>query len=321
MPLRKIITQASVTKALKALPPTKSFIVDRFYDRKSSHYSPIIGIDEIAEVVKAVPVVRRGSDPVVIGQGSGTRTFIEGQPVEVVMTVPASTVNDLVAAGVETQESFVASRVDHTRRTVRATTEAMAAQSLSGKISWPMKTDGGLQLYEVDFGTPDTITPAKLLDAADVKLMHVTDLLRRIGEKIQENGYGSTVKHDVGVSAFAYLTNLITSLPNDNRIDARVSGDVIRLGNAELVMNGARYWDPKAKAYKYAVDPKKIISWDADAGWELKYLAIDNFDAKFAPTPLYLTPRQERKEWHIYGESKPLPIPAVKSMVHTTVLS
>jgi hypothetical protein len=322
MGLKEIITQAAVAKAIKSLPPINTPIMDRFYASRKSYYKPVIGIDEVVEVAKAVPVIKRGGEPIIIGQGKGARTFIEAQPIEVKRTLGAAEINDIVAATNERKEAFLADQVDHIRKVVRSTAEGIAAQSLSGRIAWALR-GGENSLYEIDFGAVNTVTPSTLFDAAGVKLSAVIDLLTKLSEKIQENGFGGNVKFDFGAKAYYALLNLVIALPNDARIRASVNGNTINLAGYELSLNASRYFDPIDNTYKYAIAPEKILAWDANAGFELRYLAVDNIAANFEPTPLYINAYQtvNGKSWIVEGESKPLPIPVVKAMATATVVA
>jgi hypothetical protein len=201
----------------------------------------------------------------------------------------------------------------------------LAAQSLSGALSWAMKSDQSGSLYELTYGeiTALTIEPAKLFDATGVKLSNVLDVLVALAEKIQENGYGNSIKFDFGREAYNALLNLVVKLPNDSRIRANVNGNSISIAGYEISLNASRYFDPKDDSYKYAIDPKGILAWDSGAGFELKYLAIDNISAGFSPTPLYLNAYQtpNGKSWVVEAESKPLPIPIVRAMAKAVVVS
>lgn len=325
MPLRKIVTTTNVAQQLSKLPALNTPVMEDIYPQsvRDTHPSSIIKIEEISEIVKAVPVVRRGSSSVTIGGKGSSVSYIEVQPVDVNMPVGAHTLNDLKNLDQNAQQNWLRGRVDYARKIIRATSEALCAQSLSGKINFAMKTDAGLDSYVIDFGTVSIVTNTKKWDDGATTLGDIVSYLQTMAETIEENGGGTEVEFKVGKKAFAALSAKILALGNDTRIEAKVDGGTITLAGYRLTRYATRYWDPKTKAYKDVIDPKKVKAVAKDGGFAFRYLAIDDIDAGLKALPIYMKALkvEDPSGWKLMAHSKPLPIPDVKAMADGTVVS
>lgn len=323
--LKKLFTAQAIAHAIKTLPEYKTPVMDTFYpgNIRTTHPFSMIGIDEISETVKAVPVVRRGTASVSLGGGSRSQTYIEPQPIDVNSFVGAKDLNDLKLLDNSGQQTYVNSKVDFIRKTVRATSEALCAQSLSGKISYAMKTESGMDTYEVDFGTVGAYTISEKWEASTTKLDHVLTHLMDMAETIETNGFGSNVEFYAGKTAFSKVAAMVMALGNDTRIEAKVDGNVIKLGGYLITRMAATYYDPKTKTMKKAIDDKFVQAIGKDAAFGFKYLAIDDLDAGLQAMPIFINPMKvsDPSGWKIMGQSKPLPIPVVKAMVKAQAIT
>lgn len=322
--LKHLFSIEAVAVAINTLPEIETPILDEFYPKEIRQQHPFasIGLNELIEIAKAVPVVQRGGTAVAIGSGKGAISLIEPLPVYIQEFVEAKTINDLKILTTAGQQAYVNSRIDFMRRTVYATMEALAGQSLSGAISYAMKTEAGLDTYEVNFGTIPTFTPTKKWDLPTTTLKDVRKDLRTMAKMIQKAGFGSKVKFRTGETVFDALVDKIEALPNDQRSDARVDGNVISLGGGfKINLFVSSYYDPKLKDYVQPIADTEIQAFSENISFNFKYLAIDDLDAGLQPTPLFIkTVKQEAPSgYNLIGNSKPLPIPVVKSMVKATV--
>lgn len=321
--LKKLFSIDAVAVAINALPEIETPILDEFYPKNIRQMHPFasIGVDELIQIAKAVPVVQRGGTAVAIGSGKGAISLIEPLPVYIQEFVDAKTINDLKILTAVGQQAYVNSRIDFMRRTVYATMEALAGQSLSGAISYAMKTDAGLDTYEVDFGTIPTFTPTKKWDLETTTLKDIRKDLRTMAKMVQKAGFGSKVKFRSGETVFDAIVDKIEALPNDQRSDAKVDENVISLGGFKINLFVSSYYDPKLKDYVQPIAATAIQAFSENISFNFKYLAIDDLDAGLQPTPLFIkTVKMEAPSgYNLIGNSKPLPIPVVKSMVKATV--
>ena len=151
--LQKLLQNPKViAEVVKSLPPVKTKVLDDVYTRKVNHPFPQIGIKEVQDVAGAVPVVRRGAPGVPVSGRDSSITYIEPQPIKVNDSVTAADANNLKSMGAQGYRAFMAQKLDILRRKVKATTEALAAQSLTGKISYPIRLENGQNdTYEVAY--------------------------------------------------------------------------------------------------------------------------------------------------------------------------
>ncbi len=323
--LKNLFSLAAVAVAIRQLPDLKTPIMDTFYpeETRTKHSFATIGIDEITELVKAVPVVRRGSSSVGIGGAIGSIKFIEPQPIIVNDFVDAKTLNDIKTLNADGQQTYVNSRVEFMRKTIRATSEALCAQSLSGTISFPMKTENGMDTYTIEFGTVPTYTISAKWDLGTTTLQMIIDDLSAMSEAIEQDGFGSNNEFYAGKKVFAAVSAKISSLPNDQRLDAKVLGATITLGGFTIYRFVATYYDPKTKARVKAIADTSIQAKSKDTAFSFKYLAIDDVDAGLQPEPLFVKTikSDDPSGYKVLGHSKPLPIPVVKAMRKATAVS
>jgi len=142
-----------VAEVIKTLPPIQTKVLDDVYTRKVTHPFPQIGIKEVQDVAGAVPVVRRGAPGVPVSGGDASISYIEPQPIKVTDSVTAVDANNLKSMGAQGYRAFMAQKLDILRRKIKLTTEALAAQSLTGKISYPIRLENGQSdTYEVTQG-------------------------------------------------------------------------------------------------------------------------------------------------------------------------
>ena len=323
MPIRKIVTPKNVAQQLSKLPPLKTPVMDDIYPAsvRDTHPFAAIKIDEVAEIAKAVPVVMRGSASVTLGGGQRTITEIEPLPVIVNYPITAHELNNVKTLTAEGQQTWLRNKLDYTRRVIRKTAEALAAQSLTGRIEYAMKTEAGLDRYVVDYGKVLIHTPALKWSASNATLKNVLDDLIAMSEAIEEADGGTEVEFKAGKEVFSTLATMIDSVQN-SRFDAKVDGNTITIAGYKITRYASRYFDPISKEYKDVIDPKSIKAIARDGGFALRYLAIDDIDANLDPIPLYLKAikMDDPSGYKLIGQSKPLPIPNTKSICDAVVV-
>ena len=306
-----------VAEELKKLPDLKTDVMDNVYSTRKLHPFPQIGISEISDTIDTVPVVRRGADGVPLDQGDGkTITYLEPHPIRIEDTIGAKEANDIKGLGSDWRQ-FLASKLDRLRRKVRATTEALCAQSLTGKIQHPMLIENGQSTtYEVDFGETLTYTAPTLWTDAGATVAKVVDDLIQITELFQENGYGGSLRFWAGRTAFNALAGLVMNAKAEKKIQLEYRGNVINIAGFEIELFSKSYKHPLTGSSVKIVPDNKIFVWDTSAPFTLYYLAVDHFQAGLQATPLFVhTYQKERGDAYvIFAESKPLPCPVVRAI-------
>jgi hypothetical protein len=315
--LRSFFSPAAVANHLLALPVLQTFIMDLIYPNRPTHPFPVLGFDELTAINGNVPVVRRGTAAYALGGEGQKITYLEPQPVDISSFVTAADLNNLKLLGTTGTEQWVRNKVDAQRRVVRATTEALACQSLTGKISYPMKTDTGLKLYEVDFGSVLEFTIVKKWDHADTTVADILLDLINIGNKIkQTSGYGATIHYLAGQKTYVAVANKVLALPGDSKVAAKVTEQGINIGGFEIKLAQGGYTNLTNSAWVPAVTDHHVLAVAADAPWRLFYCALDDLDANLLPMPFYSKPVQKENPsgYEIIGMSKPVPVPVVKAI-------
>ncbi len=317
--LKEYFTPAAIAQHLLALPELESFIMDLVYQTRPTHPLPVLGVDELSSINTNVPVVKRGSAGVNLSGEAMTITYLEPQPVEVVSFLSATDLNNLKLLGGEGTQHWVRGKVDTQRRAVRATTEALACQSLTGKISYPMKTEGGLVKYEVDFGDTlkHTIPAAKSWDKPGTKISAILLDLIEMGKKIKAaSGYGAKIKYLAGQAAYMALADKILALPGDSKVAAAVTEHGINLAGFEILLARGGYRDLLSNEWTSAVADWQVLAVAVDAPFKLFYCALDDLNANLLPMPFYSRPivKDYPSGYEIVGMSKPVPVPAVKAI-------
>lgn len=315
--LRKFFTPSAVAQALKSMPPIPTQILDKIYTTKRQHPLPVLGIDEITKIIQTVPVIRRGTPAVPIDGETRQIQYIEPQPIEASTFLDATKLNNLKLLDKSGIQMWVNDEIDDIRRTIRWTTEALAAQSLTGSISYPMKTANGYDTYTVTFGEPVSYTPPTLWSDTSITIAKILKDLIEIAKKIKENGYGRQIAWLAGSDVFITLAEKVIALNAKNdRFNATVTENSINIAGFVIELASGFYKDPQTGNVVDVIDSKKLYAVALDAPFTLYYCAIDDLDANLLPMPLYVMAqkKQDPSGYKIIGKSKPLPVPVPKAI-------
>lgn len=325
MPIRKIVTEKKVQESLNRLPDASSPVMDEFYPVavRLRHPNAFIRIDEIQQIVKAVPVVLRGTTPVSIGEGSGSINSIEPQPIDIIDSVSGADLNNIKNFDGTSEKVWLDNRMMFARNTIRATSEALCIQSLSGQISFAMKTEDGTDTYSVKFGDTLTYTPALKLNAVGADVETVIEILSGMASKIEENGGGIKIKFKASPDVYTAMVKILKNSGANSAITVKVGVNKITLDDDVVIEKfNHKYYDPTTKTYKTGIAEKTLKAVAMDGGFAFRYLALDDIDAGLKPLPLYAKPikREIPSGWVINTMSKPLPIPNPNSICDAVVL-
>jgi len=321
--LRKIITSVAVAQALNTLPILATEVMDEFYPpaMRQTHPFADIKISELQRIAKAVPVVLAGTTPVNLGEGDSSLTTVTPQPIDILDTITPKDLLDVKSMDGTTREAWIRGRVDYARQTVRATTEALAIQSLSGQISFPMKVGNGtLDTYTVKFGTPLTYTPSMLLTDPKIDIGQVLGILRGMARTIKRKGGGSKIVFKCSEDVFDLIVNLCANITNSS-IRVELKEDSVIIAGYSISALTAEYFDPATKTYKKGV-AKGTIKAIAKESFGFRYLAIHDIDAGLKPLPLFVKPILQKipSAWVINTKSTPLPIPNPNGICDAVVI-
>lgn len=315
--IRQYFTPAAVAGYLEELPVLETFVMDLLYQNRITHPLPVLGIDELLPITGNVPLVRRGTAAYPLAGESKGITYLEPQPIDVSSFLGAVDLNNLKLLGNQGVEFWARGKVDTQRRAVRSTTETLACQSLSGTISYPMKTDSGLDTYTVNFGSILSYTISKKWEHADTTVADILNDLINLGNVIKrKSGYGSKISFLAGQTAYIALANKVLTMGESN-IVALVTEKGITIAGFTVMLASGGYKDlANGGAWVPSVADKDILAVAQDAPWKLFYCALDDLDANLLPMPFYSKPVKldNPSGYNIIGMSKPVPVPVVNAI-------
>ena len=310
--LRRYFTPAEVARLLRLLPKLQTPIMDLVYP-ESQRNSSMLPLSEIKDITGAVPVVRKGTRSQPIDGGDNTTLLIDPEAFNPSLTISAAELNNLIAMGIEAGvESFSSEKIEILRGICRKGTEIMAAQSLSGKIDYPMTTESGaLKSYKVDYGAIDT------MDAVDITNMSYGDIRKVLEEMYVEqqgSGFAADIRFLTSSAAYTKILNVITDLKTFP--GQFVADGLVLEGKYKIVPMTVTYKKPGSAAATPVIPDKYIQTIDVGAPHTLFYLAIDDFEAGLAPMPFFAKVKvmDDPSAIKIIGNSKPLPAPVLAAM-------
>jgi len=320
--LRQLFSPKAVAEAIEKLPKIETPIMDTIYTDRRNWPLPVIARSEIAKTIGNQPVVRRGSPSVNVGGEELSIDYIEPQPVDLSTHVSAAELNNLKLLDSRGLAAWRDAKIADLRAMVRATAEALSAQSLTGKIQYPMKYEGGFTYYEVDFGETLSYSPPKKWDTAELSDI-LMDLVNMSTQIRRSKGYGSRLRIFAGAKAYATVAGKVIALSSDKRIAATVTANAIEIAGFIIELINTSYEDHKAGEQKPVVDDKSIVMIATDAPFRFYYLAIDDLDAGLQAMPLFVKPIKEDDPsgYKLKGMSKPLPMPVPKAICWASVLA
>lgn len=329
--LRTFFSPNTIRNWILNAPDIPDWALNNFYPdtNRVTHPFPVLGVSELSRVVKSMPVIKRGTSSIPLVLGSQELKYIEAQPVSPSSHVGAKELNDLKLLGDIARENWTNRRIEDQRIAVRKTTSALAVQSMSGSISYPMQTEPGVMTtYEINFGAIQTATVPLVWDDTNITLGSIYKGLRLQKNAIQRNsGYGSNIEWYAGENAFVALMDLVTALVNENRVDSRVSVTLsdagINIGGLMVKQADGGYYNPDTGTWVDSIDTKTVKAVAKDAPFTLYYCALDSIKANLDGMPFFINvvPTEDPEGYKIIGMSKPVPVPVVSAICDMQVLA
>ncbi|MDY6904092.1 MAG: major capsid protein [Thermodesulfobacteriota bacterium] len=322
--LASLFTKEAIVRYLKSLPVLKTPVMDTIFTDRPLHPLPVVGADMITEVAHALPVVRRGSPSIAAGSDAGEFAFYEPLPVRPHKMVTGQDLNNLKILNGGGKDAWAQGKTDLLRRIVRRTTEGLCAASLSGSFTWPIQLEsGGFETWSIDFGSPESVTPSKLLDESGAALKDIYVICQAMEEALEENGYGSTNEIWAGKSAYEQIFTIAEASKTTAKIRVELTDEGINVGGYLIKRRAEKIRNPETKAMTPVVPLKDMMMIATDAGHKMPYCAVDDLEANLQAMPLFIKPivMKDPSGYKLVGESKPFPIPNVKGICTATVLS
>ena len=291
--------------------------------KRTNYPRSIVALKDLPREVKNVPVIMRGTQAVPVSDSKSANGY-EPFPIEVSMKLSAADLNDLIAIGFTANtQAEIDQKVDRLRKTTHATTEALAAQSLTGKIQYPVRgvLADSSELYTADFGATKTHTVAKPWNDAAITLADIIKDCLAMGDKARGNSFGNALAVLVNSETFNHVIAQILKQPT-NILNLSVAENAISFPGFTLRRTASTYYDYKAKKETPVIPDGKSCAVATDVPHWLPYCAIDDIDAQLAPLPFFskAVKIENPSAWELYGKSKPFPVPIVDAICWAAVL-
>lgn len=322
--IARLFTVDALIKRIKQLPILKTPVMDSVFVYRPQQGLPVVAADLMQNVARELPLVRRGAPSVPVATNSGAVAFYEPLPVRPNSMVTGTDLNNLKILGMAGRDAWATDKTEMLRRSCRKTTEAMCAVSLSGTLGWPVQVEGGgYDTYTIVFGSPLSVTPAKLFSAADAKLKDVFVVLQAMEEKLEEKGYGSTKEIWAGKTAYEAIFAIAEASTTTAKIRVELTEEGINIGGYLIKRRAETYRHPQTGTATYCQGVKTLRMIATDAGHTLPYCALDDLDANLQPLPFFVKPVElkDPSGYKLVAESKPLPIPNMDGVCEATVVA
>ena len=305
-------------------------VMDLFYPESRRQAWPMVLVprQKITAITRAVPIVLRGAPGITISHASGTFEYIEPHPVSTYDAVSAAEFNNAALVGMMGVEAWADDRTREHLQAHRLTTEALAAQSLSGTITYPIADQTGrvVDTYTVQFGAPGAFAVSADWTAAGTTLRQIYQDLVAMRLKLERAGWnGAAVL--CGTTIMSAILDKIEAIPNDQRTVARQEDDgAVRFAEFVLRRFTGQYFHPggpgganPAPGYASAIGADEVLMYDPSAPWTFLRVRLDNFKLPASPGPLGIISEvsKDGKTIELFAESKPFPIPVPEATIRT----
>jgi hypothetical protein len=324
--LSGLFTREALIATLRILPALKTRVMDTFFTERINHPLPRVSVDIVNAVAAELPVVMRGAPSVPAISESGSVNDYTPLAVRPSKDITGADLNDLKALDRGGLEAWSRTQTDFLRRAVRKTSEAMCGLALGGKVSWPVKLqDGGWEVYEIDYGSVQSVVPDVLLDDSSAKVMDVYKLLQALEEALNDNGY-SDIEFLAGKDVNSAILKLVEGYTSTvkNRIEVSPTDDGIIIGGYTVKRFTQKYKNPQTGAATSLLADNKIRAVAKDAGHRLVYAAIDDLDGNLQALPFFVKPIKGNGDpsgYKLVAESKPFPVVNVAGIAEATATS
>jgi len=320
---RKFLVVQALVTTLNRLPPLRTFMMDLIYPEavRRNHPFDRLSYSDLQLPTKNIPLVTRGSVSYALTPDTTKISQIDPANFTPSITVSAADINRLNTLNMSGQQTLVDGYIDKLRRSVRKSTEALAIQSITGKIEYDIRTaDGAMDLYKVDFGTPKAVNISKKWDDPNTKAGDIVAGIGQINDSLQQTSEGADIVHLIKHDVYAALVTKAAALNNPDLI--KVFENYVQIGNAKFIICSARYYSYKTKAFVDAIPNGHVVSIARDDAFGLFYCALDSLDANFASLPFYVNSVKldDPEGYKFIGQSRPMPVPNVDAIRKTQVL-
>ncbi|MCG7551363.1 major capsid protein [Pseudoalteromonas sp. Of7M-16] len=314
------LTPQHIALRISKQKPINQTIRNWLFGNAVQHHFAHIAISELQQVLNNVPVVRRGTSAYNIGSDGKSMELIEPQGIDIIDGITAKDLNDMRMLSTSSIQQIVDQKTDKMMKIVSKSAEALCSQAITGQIAYPMKTDAGMDTYEVNFGDPNKHVSGKKWDSADITATKVYDVLMEMTAQIEQNGFGSKVEFKAGKKAFSALL-AIAEKSTSKAIKVEIKDNTIYIGGIGVTLENGTYLGVN-KAITKKVPDHEVVAVDVEAGHGFWWLALDDLKAGLIALPFFPSQNlnDNPSQLEIIGRSKPLPGPVVPAICWASVV-
>jgi hypothetical protein len=319
---KNFFTRVALLAALSRLPPLRTPVMDLVFPEpvRRNHTFDKLTWDDLGLPTKNIPLVTRGAVSYALTPGEGSVKIIDPANLTPSMFLSAADCNRINGLEAGGRQVLFDNYIDTLRRSIRKSTEALAIQAITGKISYDLRTaDGGMDLYEVNFGTPKAVSVSAKWDAEKTAFGDIIAGVGEIANGLQETSDGTDVVHLIKFDVYKALANKAAT----NKEMIKVAEDHVMVGTSKFHLCNARYWSYKESKYKEAIPDKCVITLAKDDAFSLFYCALDSFDADFSGLPFFVREHftDDPEGVKFIAQSRPMPVPNVDAIRKAQVLA
>ena len=328
--LKGLFTPDAVKRYLSGAEPVESTVVDTVYPKSVQSPFPAIGVADVQRAAKTVPFVTRGGQPIHVGGPKGAANLIEPLPIKIFDDISGQDLSNLrmIAPQLASLSAWRQAKLDYFRQVIRATCEAVAAQSLTGTISWPVARDdgAGYDTWEYNYGAPISYEPETLWDAAEVKAAAIRKALKAMRTAVRKAGLGGKVRFWAGEDAFQAAYSVVEGMTAAQQLKigfkVEVKEGALDFGGLLLEEMSETYPHPQTGEDTPKVPADAVVAWADGGGWTRFYAALDDLDSGLQPLPFFVKPVEAKRTGNIelIAQCKFLPAPVPRAICWATVL-
>lgn len=318
--LSKWFAIPNIADIVSQLPKPETPMKDLFFaNRQKQRSTAFVTVEEIQRITGAVPLVKRGSRSYPLDSGSKTRQLIEVDGFVLSKFISAADLNTLLSLNdEESVRAWLTENTEYLRDRISESTETLICQALTGKIEYPIASDGAITgKEEIDLGDPHSVTTASIKknDIGQLKNW----LEARLTAHRQKAGSASTPVNFVGATVYDEIVSTMTS--KDNLPIVWTENGMKLFGKYDVRPLDRTYTLPGAQNPTSILGANESRIIDIANPGDLLYLAVDDIDGKFAAVPFYekTINTEDPSGIKILAHSKPFPAFAMKRQSKQTV--
>lgn len=330
--LREYFVVSTMARIIEKLHRVDGTVFSLVFTRRNNWPLPTISMADIERKIGSKAVTARGAHAIPVGSAAASITSIEPMPIRLSSFITGKDLNDLKnlfgngdEKGKRLVSDYLDRKVEELMLDTAATRDALCAQAITGTIDYQMKTDTGVERYQVKYGdgTPLSYSPDVKWNDPSVAIGTILIQLTAMHKLIAAAGHGGKVEFLAGANAYTDLLNIVAALPNENRIGAKGEDGVITVGPYKVHPDFDIYTDTAVDGSittKNEVDADKIVGF-VPGLLDLDYCAVDDIDGNLEAVPFFskYSKLDDPSGIKVISESKPMPLVSVTSFCWATV--